>query len=115
MRKFFQGFRYAFEGILALFRTQRNARFHLAATILVLIASWYFQINTTEWLFVLTSIGMVLAAEAFNSSIEFLADAFTKDHNNLIKKTKDIGAAGVLISALTAAVIGLMIFLPKVF
>lgn len=67
-----------------------------------------------EWIAVCMCIGMVLSAEAVNSSIEALADLVSPEYNEAIKKTKDLAAGAVLILAITAAIIGLIIFIPKI-
>lgn len=66
-----------------------------------------------EWIAVIFAIGMVLAAEAVNSSIEALADLVSPDYNEAIKRTKDLAAGAVLILAIAAAIVGLLIFIPK--
>lgn len=109
-----RSFRFAFEGILTLIREEANARIHLLAAIIVVAASWYFKISKMEWLFVVLSIGLVIALELINTSIEHIADFIHGEHNEKIKKIKDLAAGGVLIGALTAFIIGLIIFAPKI-
>ena len=59
-------------------------------------------------------IGLVLAAEVINTTIENLVDMYTKDYNERAKVVKDTAAGTVLIFAITSAIIGLMIFVPKI-
>lgn len=66
-----------------------------------------------EWIAVSIVIGAVLAAEAINSAIEALADLVSPEYNAAIKKTKDLAAGAVLITAIAAAIVGFIIFLPK--
>ena len=61
------------------------------------------------------AIGLVLAAEAINSSIEALADLVSPEYNEAIKRTKDLAAGAVLILAITAAIVGFIVFIPKLF
>jgi diacylglycerol kinase (ATP) len=107
-------FRFAFNGILHLLKTENNAKFHLLATILVICAGFFFQINNIEWLVIITLIGLVWSAEAFNTAIEKLCDIIMPSKNIEIGKTKDIAAAGVLFIALAALIIALIIFIPKI-
>ena len=67
-----------------------------------------------EWIALLFAIGLVLSLEAVNSAIEALADTISADYHTLIGRAKDLAAGAVLFAALTAALIGLLIFIPKV-
>ena len=110
----FNSFRYAFNGILELFRAEPNARIHLVFTILVIIMGWYLEISRIEWCVVILCIASVLAAEAFNTALENLTDLVSPGQNSLAGKTKDVAAGAVLICAIGAAIAGLIIFLPKI-
>ena len=112
-RKAARSFRYATQGILDLFRFENNARIHLFAAIGVVIAGFYFNLSTTEWALVVTQIALVWAAEAFNTALEKLADAVSSEYHPLIKSVKDLAAGGVLIVAISAAIVGTLIFYPK--
>lgn len=106
-------FRFAFNGLKILFKEEHNARIQIIMAICVVIAGFVFNISNTEWLAIVFAIGFVLAMEAINSAIEGLADFVSPDKHEMIKKIKDLAAAGVLISAFTALVIGLIVFAPK--
>jgi len=112
-RKRIDSFKYAFKGIAILFKTQPNAKIHGLASILVFIAGLYFDITTSEWCFLVFAIAAVISAEAFNTALEFLTDLVSPDYHELAGKTKDVAAAGVLITAFGAAIIGFLIFGPK--
>ena len=73
----------------------------------------YSGLSQTEWMAVVIVIGAVLSAEAINSSIESLADLVSPEYNEAIKKTKDLAAGAVLIMAIAAAIVGSIIFFPK--
>ncbi len=114
LKKRLNRFRYAFTGIGRLFRSQPNAKIHLAAAVGVLAAGWYFQITATEWCLVVFAVAMVLAAEAFNTAIEELTDLASPDFHPLAGKAKDSAAGAVMLTATGAAIVGAIIFLPKV-
>lgn len=95
-----------------MLRTEVNARIHLFATVLVIAAGLAFRITRGEWCVLAVAIGIVWAAEAANTALEILADRITREHDEAIRRAKDIGAAGVLLAAITAAVIGILIFGP---
>lgn len=114
-RRRIAGFKYAFQGLKRLFTQEANSWIHAFVAVCVIVAGFLFRIAVWEWVAVVAAIGFVLAAEAFNSAIESLGDAITEKPNNHIKHAKDLAAAAVLIAAITAAVIGCIIFLPKLF
>lgn len=114
LRKRLKSFKFAFNGIRLLITREHNAWIHCFAAICVIIAGFAFDISTTEWIAVTFAIGTVLAAEAVNSSIEAIADLVSPEYNEAIKRTKDIAAGAVLILAISAAIVGLIIFVPKI-
>lgn len=108
-----KSFGYAFKGLKTMLKEEPNFWIHLLAALMVISAGFWFKITAYEWIAVLFAIAMVLAAEIFNTAIENLSDAITKEQNPHIKKTKDLAAAAVLITTIFALIIGLIIFLPK--
>lgn len=113
-RKRLKSFRFAFNGIRLLIRNEHNAWIHCAAAIAVIAAGLFFGLSKMEWIAVTIVIGAVFAAEAVNSAIESLADFVSPDYAETIKKTKDLAASSVLIMAIAAAIVGLIIFIPKI-
>lgn len=113
MAKFIKSFGYAFSGIAHAFKSQFNFRFHLVALLLVCIAGWYFRLSSGEWLWIVAAAGMVLFSELFNTAIEVLVDLVSPEIHPKAKIIKDVAAAAVLLTALTAIIIGLIVFIPK--
>ena len=114
IRKRIKSFSYAFAGLRVLLREEHNAWIHAAATILVVAASFLLRISYIEWIAVLIVIGMVFSAEIVNASIERIADFVSPGKDNRIRDIKDLAAAAVLVCAITAAIVGLIVFLPKI-
>ncbi|MDR2810162.1 MAG: diacylglycerol kinase family protein [Tannerellaceae bacterium] len=112
-RKRFISFKYAFRGIARLFRYEHNAWIHAVIGIITVIAGFLCRISCAEWVVVILVTGIVLAAETFNSSIEKLADVVSPEYSKAIRDIKDLSAGAVLFTAMTAVLIGLIIFLPK--
>jgi diacylglycerol kinase len=106
-------FGYAFRGIAVLLARQPHARVHAAAACATIFAGFLFGITRGEWIAIVLCIGLVFASEALNSAVEELADALHPDAHPGIGRAKDLAAAGVLISAACAAIVGLVIFLPR--
>lgn len=106
-------FKYAFEGILQAYIGEQNLKIHTVIAVLVIIFGFILKISYTEWLVCLVLIGLVLMAEFFNTSIEYLVDLASPEIHPLAKATKDTASAGVLMMAIISAIIGLIIFVPK--
>jgi undecaprenol kinase/diacylglycerol kinase (ATP) len=109
-----KSFGFAFNGLRILFKEEHNSRIHFFATVIVIIAAILFELNTYEWIAIIFSIGLVITTEIINTAIENIADFLTTDKNDNIKKIKDLSAASVLISSMTAILIGVIVFLPKI-
>jgi diacylglycerol kinase len=114
LKKRLDSFKFAFAGIRDLFKTEPNAIIHLIAAIIAVALGFFFSISKMEWCFVVFSIAIVFSAEAFNTAIEHLTNLVSPDYNELAGKTKDAAAAAVLFAAIGSAVVGLVIFLPKI-
>jgi len=113
VRGFFKSFGFAWAGLKLLFFKERNFTIQFFWGIAVLVLGFLFQISALEWVLVIISIISVLAMEIINTALETLADAITEEEHPKIKKAKDLSAGAVLITAIGAAAIGTMIFLPK--
>ena len=114
VRKRIKSFSYAFAGLWVLFREEHNARIHAVAAVLAVAMGFLFRISPMEWIAVVIVIGMVFAAEIINSSIERTADFVKAERDDRKRDIKDLGAAAVLVCAIAAAVVGIIIFLPKI-
>lgn len=105
-------FKYAFAGLWYVVRTQRNARIHLSVTAVVVVLGLCLGLSWTEWAIIALTIGLVLAAEAFNTVAEAAVDLVTAEYHPLAKIAKDVAAGAVLLTAITAAIVGLLILGP---
>lgn len=115
MKKQIESFLYAFNGIRCAFKSEAHLKFHCCIALLVIVCGFLFQISIMEWIACLLCIGSVISAELINTAIEAVTDLATKESHPLAKKAKDVAAGAVLVSAITAATIGLLIFVPKAF
>lgn len=109
-----KSFVYAFEGVIFFIRFEAQATMHLIAIVAVLGAGYWFKISSMEWIAVVFAIGIVISAEMLNTAIEKLTDMVSPQINEQAKIVKDLAAGAVLIASLTAFIIGLIIFLPKI-
>lgn len=107
-----RSFYFAFRGLGRLFR-ESNAKIHATATTAVLIAGAAAHLSGVEWALVALAVGFVWVAEAVNTAIELLSDAAVPTRHPLIGEAKDVAACAVLVSAITAVVVGGAVFLPR--
>jgi undecaprenol kinase/diacylglycerol kinase (ATP) len=114
IKKRLKSFSYAFSGLKTAVKEEHNARIHLVAAVAVVAFAFFFELNSYEWIAIIFAIGFVFAMELINSAIENTADFISLKKHDTIRKIKDLSAAAVLISALTALAVGLIIFLPKI-
>lgn len=113
MKKFIRGFYFAFSGLAYAFKTQRNFRVHCAAVVIISLLSFYLNLNSSEWLWMVAAMALVLITELMNTSIEALVDLVSPQYNKKAGIAKDVAAAMVLLSAIAALLIGIIILLPK--
>lgn len=102
----------AYQGLIYVFKTQKNAWIHLAATIGVIAVSTFLQLSRVEWVAILLVIGLVWMAEFLNTSLEAIVDLASPEIHPLAKIGKDVGAASVLIAAFISILIGALILIP---
>lgn len=95
-----------------MLRSEPNARFHAAATVAVVLAGALLSISRTEWCLIAFAIVSVWLGEALNTGLEFVCDVVSPERHPLIGKAKDVSAAGVLISATGAVIVGLLVLAP---
>lgn len=96
------------------FDREQNLLIHFAATLLVTIMGIILNLSFNEFIVVYVMCGFVISTELFNSAIELAVDNYTLKYNEKARVAKDTAAAAVLMSALTALLVGLYIFLPKI-
>lgn len=107
-----KSFRYAFVGIWTMISSQHNAWIHAAATLAVIIAGAYFGLTKAEWCWIILAVTSVWTAETVNTALEFLVDLVSPEYNPIAGKVKDVAAGAVLITAIGAALIGLVVIGP---
>jgi diacylglycerol kinase (ATP) len=108
-----RSFRYAWNGLIWLVRSQPNARIHLVATVCAIGVGFWLKIAPLEWCAILIVTGTVWSAEAVNSALELLADHLHPQEHPLVGRAKDVAAGGVLVAAIVAMGVGVLVFGPK--
>ena len=106
-------FKYAYQGMFSALKTERNLKIHVTIMILVIIAGIVLKISKIEWIICIILFGLVIGGEMLNSAIETVVDIAMPDINPKAKFAKDAAAGAVLVFAIASAIIGFMIFGPK--
>lgn len=113
VKNFWQSFKYAGAGILSALKRERNLKIHLLIMFLVIILGIIFQINVWEWIICFLCFGLVIGSELINTSLEITVDMITKKKCEQAKWAKDIAAGSVLVIAFFVFLVGICIFVPK--
>lgn len=108
-----RSFRFAWDGIASFFQREHNAWLHFMATVAVFTTALLVGVTKTELLALVFAIGLVWIAEMFNTCIERVMDFVSEQKHPEIKFIKDLAAGAVLTASITAVIIGLVVFIPK--
>jgi diacylglycerol kinase len=106
---------HAWRGIVILAKTSHNFLGHIFFGVLAIYLGFILHISNIEWAVILLTIGFVLAAEAFNTAMEIDIDLTSPTYHPYARDTKDVAAGAVVISVFLACIVGLIIFVPKIF
>lgn len=113
MKAFIKRLRFALSGWMYFFRNETNGQIQGVVAILVTIAGFVLHISKQEWLWLILCFALVISLEMVNSAIEGLSNRLHPDIHPAIKMVKDVAAGAVLWAAVMSAIIGLIIFWPK--
>lgn len=111
---FFESFICAFRGIIYIFKKERNFRFHIVFSLIVLLCSIFLNLSYVELSIIFIMIAVVLSLEIINTIIENIMDFLCKEYNFQVKIIKDMASGAVLVSAFISIIVGLLIFIPKI-
>lgn len=104
----------AIRGIKEALKTETNLKFDIVAAIIIIVCGVFFKINIIEWMICILAIGAMLFAEIMNTAVETVVDLYTREKNKQAGKAKDISAGAVLVLSINIAIVGLIIFIPKI-
>ena len=104
---------FAVKGAVKLITTEHSVMVQFFIGIIMTIIGFFMHITTTEWLFQTLAIGLVMSVEGINTAVEKIADFIHPNYHERIGFIKDIAAGAVFFAALTAILIGLIIYVPK--
>ncbi|OEK08295.1 diacylglycerol kinase [Flavivirga aquatica] len=106
---------YAFKGAVLLLKTESSIKIQFVIALLVTGTGFFFNISSNEWIIQMLAIGLVMSIEGVNTAIEEVANFIHPERHNKIGLIKDIAAGAVFIAAVFATIIGLIIYIPKIF
>ncbi|MCW5515458.1 diacylglycerol kinase family protein [Muriicola sp. Z0-33] len=106
---------FAMRGALLLVRTEGSIKIQVFIMLLMTAAGFYFDISNTEWILQIFAFALVLGIEGLNTAVEKLSDFVQPEFDHKIGFIKDISAGAVMMVSIAAAIIGLIIYLPKIF
>lgn len=106
---------HAWRGLKILIKTTHNMWGHIFFGLLAIYLGFVLHISQTEWLFIVFVIALVLIVEALNTAFEIDIDLTSPEYHPYARDTKDVAAGAVLLSVFLAIIVGLIIFLPKIF
>ena len=104
---------FAFRGAIKLITTEHSIMVQSSVGVMLIIAGFYFEISSTEWLFQILVLGLVLSIEGLNTAVEKIADFIHPNFHEKIGFIKDIAAGAVFFAAMTAIAVILIIYIPK--
>ncbi|MEO0572351.1 MAG: diacylglycerol kinase family protein [Bacteroidota bacterium] len=105
---------YAFKGLFVLLKTESSIKIQFVIAVVMTVAGFYFDISNTEWALQFICIGMVISIEGLNTAVEKLADFVQPEFDEKIGLVKDVSAGAVLAASLISAIVGCIIYIPKV-
>lgn len=108
-----KGCGYALTGAWMLLRNEASIQVQAVIAVLVTIAGFYFEISTTEWVFQIMAIGLVMSIEGLNTAAEEIANFVHPDFHSKIGYIKDVAAGAVFFSAIAAVITACIIYIPK--
>ncbi|MBP9750251.1 MAG: diacylglycerol kinase [Candidatus Peribacteraceae bacterium] len=104
---------FAFRGLAAFWREERNFRLETLCLIPVLGVGLWLGLQPLEWAAVALAAGMVLGAEAANTIVEDMLDHLHPSHHTTVGRIKDMCAGLVLLSGLAALAVAASVLLPR--
>lgn len=113
--KYSQKFLNAFRGMYIVLKTTRHLFIHITTALVVIVLGFYSHISSIEWMILVFAIGFVFVSETFNTAIEIDIDLTSPEYHPYARDTKDVAAAAVLLSVFVAIIVGLIVFLPKIY
>ncbi len=110
MKGLIKSFGWAMHGLATVWKEERNFRIEVALAVVGVIGGFFRGFAPGQWVFLVLIIAFVLMGEIVNTAVEDLCNKVEPNRDLAIGKIKDVMAAYVLVSAIAAAIAGIIIF-----
>ncbi len=114
MKRLIRSIGFALDGLLEAFRSERNMKIHFVAMLVVILLGTWFRIEAWEWVAILFCVALVISMEMINTTIESIMDHLHPDTHDRVRLIKNVSAGAVLCAAVISLVIGIIIFMPRI-
>jgi diacylglycerol kinase (ATP) len=114
VRRHARSYKYAAKGVQYTLTTQVNIWAQLIVTMLVMVAAYWLDFSLEQYLILLLTIGLVIAAELFNTALEEMTNLLSPEYREKAGLVKDISAGAVMVAAATSVLVGVLLFLPPI-
>jgi diacylglycerol kinase len=106
---------HALRGITIFLKATHNAWVHFFFAILAVYLGFLLHISSIEWILIILVVGVVILFEMINTAIEIDIDLTSPTYHPYARDTKDVAAGAVSVAVVIAGIVGIIIFLPKIF
>ncbi len=106
---------FALRGAVLLIRTEASIKVQVFIAIIMTAAGFFFEISNMEWIVQILTISVIMGVEGINTAVEKIADYIQPEFDKKIGIIKDVSAGAVMLVSIAATIIGLIIYLPKIF
>ncbi len=113
MQSILNSFKYAIQGIKDSLRLESNLKIHFITAFLVILWAYFLRFTAVEFAVLFLTIAIIFLAEFVNTIVERICDFIHPEKSEKIREIKDVSAGMVLITSVISAIIGLILFLPK--
>lgn len=110
-----KSFRYAFNGVRTAYKNEPNLRIHTFFAVFAVTLGAALGVSVTEWLLLTFTIFYVITLELLNTVMEAIVNLVSPEISSYAKVAKDVSAACVLLAAFMSIIVGVVIFLPKIY
>ncbi len=115
LKRLTSSLKYAGDGLKYAYKNEQSMTIHIIITLIVITFGIILNISSYEWIIVVLCIGIMMCFELVNTSIEAAVDLTTNEYNEKAKVAKDVAASVSVMFSITSIIVGLIIFVPKVF
>ncbi|MFH1564662.1 MAG: diacylglycerol kinase family protein [bacterium] len=107
-----QSFKYAYRGVVYVFKNEQNFRLQILTGCIVVFLMIFFRVNRKEAILLVMIIMNVLVLEMINTVVEKLVDMLKPRIHFYAEIIKNIMSAAVLSVSIGSVIVGIIVFWP---